>query len=995
MLKPRQLGAAIVLACGPFSLAAVAATDIEPKAAQPCAAAEECLAGLEAMKNTDRSNLPWTGLSIDGAARGLASRAVFLGGKTVFPRLAKLLSAYSSSVVDAATKALGAAGPAAVAAFPALARQLNVKRHSPSGDYYNEEIPWALDAIDAQRSIPLLKAACKRGHYAAAYYLRTQRPEIYREILASPDAAKAVAELMAPNGRGDHPLAFLQLASQNKKLPAALHKALAKAVADATPAAYTRDPASALAEIDRILADPELDHGDDQLLDPFWVVAHGRQAAMPLISRLAALVKNLSAVGARATWAMGEISDPAARSVLLGSLANRENWRVALLAANALGRQGAAAANAESALRRLATEHWHPAVRAMAKSAADAVSRKALALAPLANADAQERLGHSHYWGESSESLSDGFRCKPAASWGKSSSENSCQQPADIARISKCVLVHQLDKGWLRVDLPDDGMLNGRGEEEKVNLQFVPLRYESRKSILALKEGYFQGVTGKGTRAVVVESEFGRYSHDEIQGPGRTWLATYEQRGTAWVPLPSVELPSGLGSVERLPDGGLQLAFPNSQVVLRIAPDGQVVSGDCQPDPLAGTAPYVALLQAVVDAPTFGARLPAAGVELPLRVSFDFEPPAGADRLRFAGQPVVIEKNKSAIVAGRTFAVWSAEREVRRGDQRWVFEPTDIVSVAASYAAMQIEARFRLRQEEGVWKVLPPEPRPEERKATAETVTPAPPPADVKAPPRGALTTESGVSCKILAEAGDELYSGETPDPGALVTLEMTAWTSDGKPYFPLTGKSPVTVQLPLFMARAGLAEGISLMKTSEMRRLWIPARLVYLQPAADAKDLVIDVRLVSIARDEKEDVFPSEMADWERANRAPRDLASPPKSAQTTPSGLKFRVLKSGKHKVDALPRGETVSFSYKAWTKDGKLLDHAIVGEVHHGRDANNGAPPSLLIAGLAEALRLMRPGNQYRFWIPAELAHGNEPRVPNVPAGPIVVNIELIDP
>jgi FKBP-type peptidyl-prolyl cis-trans isomerase len=200
---------------------------------------------------------------------------------------------------------------------------------------------------------------------------------------------------------------------------------------------------------------------------------------------------------------------------------------------------------------------------------------------------------------------------------------------------------------------------------------------------------------------------------------------------------------------------------------------------------------------------------------------------------------------------------------------------------------------------------------------------------------------------------------------------------------------------MPLFMARAGLAEGISLMKTSEIRRLWIPARLVYLQPAADAKDLVIDVRLVSIARDEKEDVFPSEMADWERANRAPRDLASPPKSAQTTPSGLKFRVLKSGKHKADASPTGETVSFSYKAWTKDGKLLDHAIVGEVHHGRDANNGAPPSLLIAGLAEALRLMRPGNQYRFWIPAELAHGNEPRVPNVPAGPIVVNIELTDP
>ena len=234
------------------------------------------------------------------------------------------------------------------------------------------------------------------------------------------------------------------------------------------------------------------------------------------------------------------------------------------------------------------------------------------------------------------------------------------------------------------------------------------------------------------------------------------------------------------------------------------------------------------------------------------------------------------------------------------------------------------------------------------------------------------------------------LWSWGQGEAGELGTIYSGA--SDGALYFPRSGKTPATVELPLSLAMGGLGEAIATMRSSELRRFWIPAKLAHATPTADAKNLVFDIRLVSIAREEEPYLFPDEMDELEKANRAPRELASPPRSAQTTPSGLKYRVLETKKGRRAESGNEETTSFTFKAWTKDGKLLDHGTVGQGYRGSGSPQGSPALLLIDGMAEAVRLMRPGKQYRFWIPAALAYGDDPHLPNVPAGMILVDLEM---
>jgi peptidyl-prolyl cis-trans isomerase A (cyclophilin A) len=137
------------------------------------------------------------------------------------------------------------------------------------------------------------------------------------------------------------------------------------------------------------------------------------------------------------------------------------------------------------------------------------------------------------------------------------------------------------------------------------------------------------------------------------------------------------------------------------------------------------------------------------------------------------------------------------------------------------------------------------------------------------------------------------------------------------------------------------------------------------------------------------------EIEEMEKENKAPRDLQAPPASAKTTATGLKYRLLNTGKSKSKLVDKedGESVSMTYKVWTKNGTLVDHGSLGEIAYGREANQGAPFALVIRGLAEGLALMKPLQEFRLWIPAHLAHGDSPRVPNVPAGPLVVDVKLL--
>lgn len=101
----------------------------------------------------------------------------------------------------------------------------------------------------------------------------------------------------------------------------------------------------------------------------------------------------------------------------------------------------------------------------------------------------------------------------------------------------------------------------------------------------------------------------------------------------------------------------------------------------------------------------------------------------------------------------------------------------------------------------------------------------------------------------------------------------------------------------------------------------------------------------------------------------------------KTTASGLQYEVIKEGN---ETKPKAsDTVSVKY-----EGKLLD----GTVFDSTEKNGGQPIEFVlnqvIPGWTEGLQLMGEGAKYRFYIPANLAYGEQ----GVPQGGIEPNSVL---
>ncbi len=109
----------------------------------------------------------------------------------------------------------------------------------------------------------------------------------------------------------------------------------------------------------------------------------------------------------------------------------------------------------------------------------------------------------------------------------------------------------------------------------------------------------------------------------------------------------------------------------------------------------------------------------------------------------------------------------------------------------------------------------------------------------------------------------------------------------------------------------------------------------------------------------------------------------------QTTASGLQYQVVSEGK---GAKPGGaDAVKVKYKGTLLDGKEFDST---------EAQGGEPAVLpldrVIPGWSEGIRLMPVGSKYKFWIPANLAYGDQvpPGAPIPPNATLVFDVELLD-
>lgn len=256
--------------------------------------------------------------------------------------------------------------------------------------------------------------------------------------------------------------------------------------------------------------------------------------------------------------------------------------------------------------------------------------------------------------------------------------------------------------------------------------------------------------------------------------------------------------------------------------------------------------------------------------------------------------------------------------------------------------------------------------------ASASTPRTIAAPSDVAAAPADAVKTASGLASKVL-QAGT---GKDHPGPEDEVKVHYTGWTSRGK-MFDSSVVRGEPISLGVKEVIPGWTEGLQLMVVGEKRRLWIPADLAYgdhPRGEAPAGALTFDVELL--------DLTPAP-----KPPPPPEDVKAPPKSAKRKPSGLAYRVLKKGPGKGPSPKATSKVTVHYTGWTIDGQAFDSSVA----------RGAPVSLgvdqVIKGWTEGLQLMKVGDSYRFWIPGNLAYGNRPTRPGVPAGMLVFDVELI--
>ena len=114
-----------------------------------------------------------------------------------------------------------------------------------------------------------------------------------------------------------------------------------------------------------------------------------------------------------------------------------------------------------------------------------------------------------------------------------------------------------------------------------------------------------------------------------------------------------------------------------------------------------------------------------------------------------------------------------------------------------------------------------------------------------------------------------------------------------------------------------------------------------------------------------------------------PEDVAAVPSTAETTASGLAFRVLTPGTGTEHPTATTE-VTVHYSGWTTDGKQFDSSV----------QRGEPTTFklnqVIPGWTEGVQLMVVGEKTRFWIPEELAYRG---MSGRPQGMLVFDIELL--
>ena len=106
----------------------------------------------------------------------------------------------------------------------------------------------------------------------------------------------------------------------------------------------------------------------------------------------------------------------------------------------------------------------------------------------------------------------------------------------------------------------------------------------------------------------------------------------------------------------------------------------------------------------------------------------------------------------------------------------------------------------------------------------------------------------------------------------------------------------------------------------------------------------------------------------------------------KTTASGLQYKVIKSGAGESPKL--SDTVKVHYQGTLIDGTIFDSSI----QRGQPIS--FPVGRVIPGWVEALQLMKVGDKWQLFIPANLAYGEQSPTPAIPPNSVLIfEVELL--
>lgn len=108
----------------------------------------------------------------------------------------------------------------------------------------------------------------------------------------------------------------------------------------------------------------------------------------------------------------------------------------------------------------------------------------------------------------------------------------------------------------------------------------------------------------------------------------------------------------------------------------------------------------------------------------------------------------------------------------------------------------------------------------------------------------------------------------------------------------------------------------------------------------------------------------------------------------RTLPSGLQFKVVREGPATGLRPKLGDEVKVHYEGKLVDGTVFDSS------YERGAPAAMPLRALIPGWIEALKLMRPGDEWILYVPPALGYGDEQAGQIPPGSALIFRIELID-